>query len=62
MSPYIFEPGYKLADDCNTCKLCHEECKYGCTGTTNRDCLHPESALNPYVKGNSWGNFVSNFY
>ena len=27
------------------CKLCDKECRYGCKGTRNRDCIHPDITL-----------------
>jgi len=33
------------------CRLCHEECKFGCTGITNKDCITEDIRANKYDKG-----------
>ena len=34
----------------STCKVCHPECDFGCTGTANTDCISPNYANAPYNK------------
>ena len=53
--------GVQLDPACNTCKLCDKECEYGCNGISNRDCLHPNTALNPYIQG-KFNHFFSLYF
>ena len=33
------------------CRLCHEECAFGCKGTSNRECISANIATDPYNLG-----------
>ena len=33
-----------------TCRLCHEECNFGCKGSTNKDCISLDPVLKPWFK------------
>ena len=35
----------------NICRKCHDECKYGCRGQTDKDCIHPDISFLPAVAG-----------
>ena len=32
------------------CRLCHEECKFGCTGISNKDCINENVREQPFFK------------